>query len=59
VVGPIAQERLAFLPIGAASGMLLVFIGSVAILFGVLEPRGMAHRWSLIKSFYRLWPFGY
>jgi len=59
VVGPMAQETLSFLPIGAASGMMLVFIGSVAILFGVLEPRGMAHRWSLIKSFYRLWPFGY
>ena len=59
VVGPMAQTRLPFLPIGAASGLLLVIIGSIAILFGVLEPRGMAHRWSLIKAFYRLWPFGY
>ena len=59
VVGPLAQERLSFLPIGAASGLLLVIIGSIAIFFGVLEPRGMAHRWSLIKAFYRLWPFGY
>lgn len=59
VVGPMMQERLSFLPIGAASGLLLVIIGSIAILFGVLEPRGMAHRWSLIKAFYRLWPFGY
>jgi len=59
VVGPLAQERFTFLPIGAASGLLLVFIGSVAILFGILEPRGMAHRWSLVKAFYRLWPFGY
>jgi branched-chain amino acid transport system permease protein len=59
VVGPMAQEHLRFLPIGAASGLLLVVIGSIAIFFGVLEPRGMAHRWSLIKAFYRLWPFGY
>lgn len=59
VVGPLAQERLSFLPIGAASGLLLVIVGSIAILFGVLEPRGMAHRWNLIKAFYRLWPFGY
>jgi branched-chain amino acid transport system permease protein len=44
---------------GAASGLLLVIIGSIAILFGILEPRGMAHRWSLVKAFYRLWPFGY
>lgn len=59
VVGPMAQDRLKFLPIGAASGLMLVIVGSIAILFGVLEPRGMAHRWSLIKAFYRLWPFGY
>jgi branched-chain amino acid transport system permease protein len=59
VVGPMAQDSLSFLPIGAASGLLLVIIGSIAILFGVLEPRGMAHRWSLIKAYYRLWPFGY
>ncbi len=59
VVGPLAQDHLKFLPIGAASGMLLVFIGAIAIVFGILEPRGMAHRWSLVKAFYRLWPFGY
>ncbi len=59
VVGPMAQDSLGFLPIGAASGLLLVIIGAIAILFGVLEPRGMAHRWNLIKAFYRLWPFGY
>lgn len=59
VIGPMAQDTLKFLPIGAASGLLLVIVGSIAIVFGVLEPRGMAHRWSLIKAFYRLWPFGY
>lgn len=59
VVGPMAEQKLPFLPIGAGSGLLLVIIGSIAILFGTLEPRGMAHRWSLIKAYYRLWPFGY
>jgi branched-chain amino acid transport system permease protein len=59
VVGPLMQDHLAFMPIGAASGLLLVIVGAVAILFGVLEPRGVAHRWSLVKAFYRLWPFGY
>jgi branched-chain amino acid transport system permease protein len=59
VVGPEVQEKLTFLPTGAPSGLLLMTIGGIAITFGVLEPRGMAHRWSLIKAFYRLWPFGY
>lgn len=59
VVGPLAQEKLTFLPIGAGSGLLLVIIGSIAICFVAFEPRGMAHRWSLVKAYYRLWPFGY
>jgi len=59
VIGPIAEEKLAFLPIGAGSGLLLVIIGCMAIFFLSFEPRGMAHRWNLIKAYYRLWPFGY
>jgi branched-chain amino acid transport system permease protein len=37
----------------------LVTIGVVAILFLILEPRGLAHRWRIIKAYYRLWPYGY
>jgi branched-chain amino acid transport system permease protein len=59
VVGPMAEGKLPFLPIGAGSGLLLVIIGGVAILFLIFEPRGLAHRWGLIKAYYRLWPFGY
>jgi branched-chain amino acid transport system permease protein len=59
VIGPMAEGKLPFLPIGAGSGLLLVIIGGVAILFLIFEPRGLAHRWSLIKAYYRLWPFGY
>ena len=59
VIGPMAEGALTFLPIGAGSGLLLVIIGGVAIFFLIYEPRGLAHRWSLIKAFYRLWPFGY
>lgn len=59
VIGPIAEGKLPFLPIGAGSGLLLVIIGGVAILFLIFEPRGLAHRWNLFKAYYRLWPFGY
>ena len=59
VVGPMAEGHLRFLPIGAGSGLLLVLIGGMAILFLIYEPRGLAHRWSLVKAYYRLWPFGY
>ncbi len=59
VIGPIAEGKLPFLPIGAGSGLLLVIIGGVAIVFLIFGPRGLAHRWSLFKVYYRLWPFGH
>ncbi len=59
VIGPIAEGHLHFLPIGAGSGLLLGLIGGIAIFFLIYEPRGLGHRWSLIKAYYRLWPFGY
>jgi len=59
VIGPIAEGKLSFLPMGAGSGLLLIIIGGMAILFLTVEPRGLAHRWNLFKAYYRLWPFGY
>jgi branched-chain amino acid transport system permease protein len=59
VIGPVAEANLSFLPMGAGSGLLLIIIGGMAILFLTVEPRGLAHRWNLFKAYYRLWPFGY
>ena len=59
VVGPMVEGSMSFLPTGAGSGFLLVSVGGVAILFLILEPRGLAHRWKIIKAYYRLWPYGY
>jgi len=59
VIGPIAEANLPFLPMGAGSGLLLIIIGGMAIVFLSVEPRGLAHRWNLFKAYYRLWPFGY
>lgn len=37
----------------------LVVFGLVVVLFLVLEPRGLAHRWEILKNRYRNWPFTY
>ena len=29
------------------------------MLFLIFEPRGLAHRWGMIKAYYRLWPFSH
>jgi branched-chain amino acid transport system permease protein len=33
--------------------------GLAILLFLIYEPRGLAHRWEIVKNFYRRWPFSY
>jgi branched-chain amino acid transport system permease protein len=58
-VVPFLESTFTALPSGFASGLTPMLFGLVIILFLVLEPRGLAHRWNLFKSAYRLWPFSY
>jgi len=44
---------------GFTNGIAPMLFGLVIVLFLVLEPRGLAHRWNLFKASYRLWPFSY
>jgi len=50
-VFPGITDGLAFLKQGA--------IGLAIILFLIFEPDGLAHRWQLIKSYWKLYPFSY
>lgn len=52
-------ERTGAMPAGFASGIAPMVFGLVIVLFLILEPRGVAHRWQLFKAAYRLWPFSY
>ncbi|MFH1662917.1 MAG: branched-chain amino acid ABC transporter permease [Chloroflexota bacterium] len=47
------------LPAGFTTGLGPMIFGLVIILFLIMEPRGLAHRWQLFKASYRLWPFSY
>jgi len=42
-------------PAGAAFGLFIR--GLVIMLFVMFEPKGLFHRWELIRTYYRLWPF--
>jgi branched-chain amino acid transport system permease protein len=57
--GPFLESSFTALPAGFSTGLTPMLFGLVIILFLVLEPRGIAHRWTLFKSAYRLWPFSY
>jgi len=56
IVGPILSAVVA--PQAAAS-LGLIMRGLVIILFLIFEPRGLAHRWGMVKAYYRLWPFSH
>jgi branched-chain amino acid transport system permease protein len=56
---PFLEGTFTMFPAGFASGVAPMLFGLVIVLFLILEPRGMAHRWSLFKAAYRLWPFSY
>jgi branched-chain amino acid transport system permease protein len=56
VAGPILSAVVA--PQAAAS-LSLIMRGLVIVIFLIFEPRGLNHRWELIKAYYRLWPFSH
>lgn len=56
---PALQDTFPSMPSGFATGIAPMVFGLVIILFLILEPRGIAHRWNLFKASYRLWPFSY
>lgn len=58
-VGPMLEGGVPFLEAGAGSGLIILAYGLVVALFLIYEPRGLAHRWEILKSKYRLWPYGY
>ncbi|PPD58833.1 branched-chain amino acid ABC transporter permease [Dehalogenimonas etheniformans] len=59
-VSPILESTFfGNLPSGFTAGLGPFLFGLVIVLFLVLEPRGLAHRWNLFKASYRLWPFSY
>ncbi len=41
------------------AGFSLIVYGLVIIVFLIFEPRGLVHRWGILKASYRLHPFSY
>lgn len=58
-ISPILEKTFPQFPAGFASGIGPMVFGLVIVLFLILEPRGLTHRWTLFKFAYRLWPFSY
>jgi branched-chain amino acid transport system permease protein len=58
-LSPTLQTAFPKLLPGFTSGIAPMLFGLAIVLFLIFEPRGLAHRWQLLKSAYRFWPFSY
>jgi len=58
-VAPELAANLTFLGGDIVFASMNVFLGGVIALFLIVEPKGLMHRWHILKSAYRLWPFPY
>jgi len=59
LVTPLAETFLGGAAFYASAAFALVFYSLIIIIFLVFEPRGIAHRWEIVKRSYRLHPFPY
>jgi branched-chain amino acid transport system permease protein len=56
IIGPVLSAVVAA---QAAASLALITRGLVIILFLIFEPRGLEHRWEIVKAYFRLWPFSH
>ena len=59
LVTPLAEIFLGGAAFYASAAFSLVIYSLIIIVFLVFEPRGIAHRWEMVKRSYRLHPFPY
>lgn len=59
LITPLAETFLGGAAFYASAAFSLIFYSLIIIIFLVFEPRGIAHRWEIIKRSYRLHPFPY
>ena len=57
--GPMVVVAFPAIGMGVVASLLKMLFGLVIILFLIFEPRGLYHRWEVVKSSIRLWPFPY
>ena len=56
-LGPDLVERIPSLSSDLIFASINVFLGLIITMFLLLEPKGLMHRWNILKLNYRLWPF--
>lgn len=58
-VGPTLVENFSFFSGDTVFAAMNIFLGGVIAGFLIFEPRGLMHRWNILKRSYRMWPYPY
>ncbi len=56
---PVLADVFPWLGTSPAAALGLIAFGASVAVFLIFEPRGLAHRWEIIKASYRLYPFSH
>jgi branched-chain amino acid transport system permease protein len=59
IAGPLITSVIPAIGAQISAALVEMVFGITLILFLIYEPRGIAHRWEILKESYRLWPFSY
>lgn len=59
IVGPSLVENFSFLSGDVVFAVMNIFLGGIIAAFLIFEPRGLMHRWNIVKRSYRMWPYPY
>jgi len=57
LAGPALAAAFPAIAAQAAASLSLIMRGLVIVIFLIFEPRGLVHRWELIKAYFKRWPF--
>ena len=59
IAAPLLSSAFPAIAAQVSSSLALILYALVILLFLIFEPRGLAHRWTIVKAYYRLWPFSH
>jgi branched-chain amino acid transport system permease protein len=59
IVSPVLAQWFPWMGSAPAAGLGVTAFGLVLALFLIWEPRGLAHRWEIVKASIRLYPFAH
>jgi branched-chain amino acid transport system permease protein len=59
VAGPALGELFPQMSSSIVAALLKICYGATIVIFLILEPRGLFHRWQICRSIFQVWPFKY